>query len=213
MNQFRIAYFVNQQPEVSHTFIRREILALERQGFEVMRIAARGWDKELVDTEDVREQENTRYVLQAGMTGLALAVLKVVVTRPFRFFVAFKLAVKMGIRADRPLPVHLIYLAEACCMIPWLDDFGARHIHAHFGTNSAEIVMLAHALGGPAYSFTVHGPEEFDKPQFLGIGEKVRRSAFVVAISSYGRSQLYRWVEHAYWSKVNVIQRRQAEET
>ena len=205
MNQFRIAYFVNQQPEVSHTFIRREILALERQGFEVMRIAARGWDKELVDTEDVREQENTRYVLQAGMTGLALAVLKVVVTRPFRFFVAFKLAVKMGIRADRPLPVHLIYLAEACCMIPWLDDFGARHIHAHFGTNSAEIVMLAHALGGPAYSFTVHGPEEFDKTQFLGIGEKVRRSAFVVAISSYGRSQLYRWVEHAYWSKVNVI--------
>jgi len=90
-------------------------------------------------------------------------------------------------------------------MLPWLKSFGAVHVHAHFGTNSAELVMLARALGGPSYSFTVHGPEEFDKPQFLGIGEKVRRSAFVVAISSYGRSQLYRWVEHAHWPKVKVV--------
>ena len=29
----RIAYLVNQYPKVSHSFIRREILALERQGF------------------------------------------------------------------------------------------------------------------------------------------------------------------------------------
>ncbi len=205
VNQFRIAYFVNQYPKVSHSFIRREILALERQGFEVLRIALRGWDAELVDAEDVREQEQTRYVLQAGIASLVLAMLMFFVTRPFRFFVALKLAIKMGMRADRPLPVHLVYLAEACCMIPWLKDFGAHHVHAHFGTNSAEIVMLANALGGPVYSFTVHGPEEFDKPKFLGIGEKVRRSAFVVAISSYGRSQLYRWVEHAHWSKVRVV--------
>jgi hypothetical protein len=65
--------------------------------------------------------------------------------------------------------------------------------------------MLAHALGGRSYSFTVHGPEEFDKAQLLGIGEKVRRSAFVVAISSYGRGQLYRWIEHAHWPKVKVV--------
>lgn len=65
--------------------------------------------------------------------------------------------------------------------------------------------MLAHALGGPRYSFTVHGPEEFDKPRFIGLGEKIHRSAFAVAISSYGRSQLYRWVEHEHWPKVHVV--------
>lgn len=201
----RIAYFINQYPKVSHTFIRREILSLERQGFDVLRIALRGWDAELVDVEDVREREHTRYVLQAGMVGLILAALRILVTRPVRFLGALKLALKMGIRADRPLPYHLIYLAEACCIFSWLKEFGALHVHAHFGTNSAEIVMLAHTLGGPTYSFTVHGPNEFDKPQFLGIGEKVRRSAFVVAISSYGRSQLYRWVDHAHWFKVKVV--------
>ena len=45
----RVAYLINQYPKVSHTFIRREILALERQGHEVVRIALRGWDDELMD--------------------------------------------------------------------------------------------------------------------------------------------------------------------
>jgi hypothetical protein len=34
----RIAYFINQYPKVGHSFIRREILALEHQGFSVQRI-------------------------------------------------------------------------------------------------------------------------------------------------------------------------------
>lgn len=38
----RIACFINQHPKVSHSFIRREILALERQGIEAQRIAFHG---------------------------------------------------------------------------------------------------------------------------------------------------------------------------
>jgi glycosyltransferase involved in cell wall biosynthesis len=201
----RVAYFINQYPKVSHAFIRREILALERQGVEVLRIALRGWDAELVDEEDHGEKARTRYALQQGVPALLFAVLRVSATSPGRFFSALALAIRMGWRAERPLPFHLVYLAEACLVLPWLKSSGATHVHAHFGTNSAEVVMLAHALGGPAYSFTVHGPEEFDKPQFLGIGEKVRRAAFVVAITSFARSQLYRWVEHAHWPKIEVV--------
>ena len=201
----RIAYFINQYPKVSHSFIRREILALERNGFEVQRIALRGWDDGLVDEEDLRERERTRYVLQDGLKGLVVPVLQALLNRPSRFFAALVLALRMGRRADRAWPYHLVYLAEACRLLPWLREFGATHVHAHFGTNSAEVVMLAQALGGPSYSFTVHGPEEFDKPQFIHLGEKVRRAAFVVAISSYGRSQLFRWVDHAHWPKVKVV--------
>ncbi|MGV8892526.1 MAG: glycosyltransferase [Burkholderiaceae bacterium] len=201
----KIAYLVNQYPKVSHSFIRREILALERQGFEVQRIAVRGWDGELVDDEDLRERDHTRYVLQDGMTSLLAASIRMLATSPLRFFHALRLALKMGRRADRSWPFHLIYLAEACRIVPWLDAFGARHLHAHFGTNSAEVAMLATTLGGPPYSFTVHGPEEFDKPEFLGIKEKVSRCTFVVAISSYGRSQLFRWISYVDWPKVQVV--------
>ena len=53
----RIAYLINQYPKVSHSFIRREILALERQGTAVIRIALRGWDGPIVDEKDVLERK------------------------------------------------------------------------------------------------------------------------------------------------------------
>ncbi|WP_248919864.1 glycosyltransferase [Pseudomonas entomophila] len=201
----RIAYFINQYPKVSHSFIRREILALERQGFEIQRIALRGWDAELQDEEDLLERDRTRYILQDGLRGLLAPTWQLLRAQPRRFLAALRLALRTGRRADRPWPYHLVYLAEACRLVQWLQAAGAEHVHAHFGTNSAEVVMLANALGGPGYSFTVHGPEEFDKPQFLHMGEKVRRAAFVAAVSSYGRSQLYRWVAHEHWAKVKVV--------
>jgi colanic acid/amylovoran biosynthesis glycosyltransferase len=201
----KIAYLVNQYPKVSHSFIRREILALERQGFEVERIAVRGWGDQLVDPEDQRERTRTRYVLQGGALALAGAVLRQFAASPLRFARTLGLAWRMGQRAARPWPIHMVYLAEACRVVPWLQQAGTRHLHAHFGTNSAEVAMLVHALGGPPYSFTVHGPEEFDQPEFLHLAEKIRRSAFVVAISSYGRSQLYRWIGQRDWPKVQVV--------
>ncbi|MBP0596910.1 glycosyltransferase [Herbaspirillum sp. LeCh32-8] len=201
----KIAYFINQYPKVSHSFIRREIAAVEEQGFEVQRIALRGWDAEVVDEDDRAERARTQYILQRGMGGLLAPLARRLMARPGRFFSALGLAFRMAMRGERSLPYHLVYLAEAAQVVEWTAAFGAHHIHAHFGTNSTEIVMLAQALGGPSYSFTVHGPEEFDKPFALGLDEKIRRSAFTVAITSFCQSQLYRWVEQSAWSKVAIV--------
>ena len=199
----KLAYFVNQYPKVSHSFIRRELLALERQGCEVLRIALRGWGEPLPDEEDQRERQRTRYVLRRGVRGLLLPLLVMLVRRPVRLLAAFRLALRMSRDSDRPLPYHLIYVIEACRIALWLTDAGIEHLHAHFGTNSAEIAMLVRALGGPPYSFTVHGPDEFIRP--MGLEEKIHRAAFVVAISDFGRSQLYMRSRYADWPKVRVV--------
>lgn len=201
----RIAYFINQYPKVSHSFIRREILALERQGASVTRLALRGWNDPVVDAEDQAEQGKTHYVLQGGLLGLLAATFAHLVRNPLRWCKALLLASRMARLSDRPLPYHWIYLAEACKVLALLRGAGVEHVHAHFGTNSAEVVMLAHALGGPGYSFTVHGPEEFDKPQAIHLADKIASSRFVVAISSFGRSQLCRWLPHGLWPKVQVV--------
>ena len=200
-----IAYLINQYPRVSHSFIRREIQALERQGLKVMRISIRGWDEPLADADDLEERKRTRYVLRDGTLALILATLGLALAHPGHFLRAAALAITMGRHSDRPLPVHLIYLAEACRVFRWLKHEEVSHLHAHFGTNSAEVAMLVNALGGPAWSFTVHGPEEFDKPLAIGLPEKIRRANFTVAISSYGRSQLYRWAARQDWRKIHVV--------
>lgn len=200
-----IAYYVNQYPKVSHSFVRREILALVRQGLHIQRIALRGWDETLVDQDDLSERELTQYVLQGGIFGLLGVTVRTAFARPRRFIAALRLAWRMSVHADRPLYYHLIYLAEACRTVQWLIAGRAQHIHAHFGTNSTEVVMLAAQLTHLTYSFTVHGPDEFDKPEFIHLGSKIQRAAFVVAISSYGRSQMYRWLPLAQWGKVQVV--------
>src|SRR5215207_5056694 len=181
----RIAYLVNHYPAVSHSFIRREIMALEAQGLQIERIALRGWDGALADPLDVAERDRTRFVLRRGITSLLGAALRQLASRPTAVLAGVGQAIRMAKGSDRSLAYHAIYLAEACLVAQWLREAGVRHVHAHFGTNSAEVAMLAAPLAGASYSFTVHGPDEFDRPQAIGLAEKIRRAAFVVGISSF----------------------------
>ncbi|MGE3532897.1 MAG: glycosyltransferase family 4 protein [Steroidobacteraceae bacterium] len=197
-----IAYLINEYPKISHSFIRREIHAVERQGFRVMRIALRGWDSELADAADREERLKTRYVLHTGVAPLLWALARTLLATPVRFVRAIAMAIRIGTRAERPLPFHLAYLAEACRILAWLKKSGVSHLHAHFGSNSAEIAMFIHMLGGPPYSFTVHGLDELVSG---GITEKLRISAFVVGVSSFGRSQLFLRSDPSLWSKIHVI--------
>src|ERR1700751_1707892 len=110
----RVAYLINQYPKVSHTFIRREIHALERQGLNVTRIAIRGWDAEFVDEDDKSEQLRTRYILRDGAVSLLTATLVMALLHPIRFARALCICCQMSRKSDRPLPIHLAYLFEAC---------------------------------------------------------------------------------------------------
>ncbi|NEP13297.1 MAG: glycosyltransferase family 4 protein [Symploca sp. SIO2C1] len=200
-----IAYLVNQYPKVSHSFIRREIAGLEACGIKVARFAIRSCSSELVDGADKLELEKTRVVLDSGIGGLLFGLLRVAITRSVPFLKALLLTLKIGLGSERGIFNHLAYLAEACILLGWFSQSNITQVHAHFGTNSTTVAMLCQVLGGPPYSFTVHGPEEFDKTQLIALPEKIKRAAFVVAVSSFGKSQLYRWCEHEHWSKIHVV--------
>jgi glycosyltransferase involved in cell wall biosynthesis len=75
----------------------------------------------------------------------------------------------------------------------------------HFGTNVATIARLIRRLGGPPYSFTVHGPTEFDAAIGFDLAGKIREARFVVAITDYCSAQLRRWVATDSWDKIGVV--------
>jgi glycosyltransferase involved in cell wall biosynthesis len=200
-----IAYLINQYPKVSHSFIRREIVALEELGTPVLRVSLRGWDADLADPADVEERSKTTYLLRGGLGRLVAAGLATMLTRPTKALRTLALAMRLSRGSDRSLPYHLVYLLEAAALVRLLDRRGIRHLHAHFGTNPAEIATLARCLGGPPFSFTVHGPEEFDRPGELKLRQKGARAAAVVAISHYCRSQLSRFMDPADVRKIAIV--------
>jgi glycosyltransferase involved in cell wall biosynthesis len=201
----KIGYFVNQYPAVSHTFIRREIRALEALGVEVVRYALRVRADGLTDPEDQRERERTAYVLGAGAHVLLRSTARAFLMQPRAALDALRLALKIGWRSDRGLLRHLAYLAEAAALAAWCRRDGIAHLHAHFGTNSAAVAMLAWRFSGISYSFTAHGPEEFEKAALLSLDEKLRHAAFAVCVSSFGRSQLMRLVPETLWGKIKLV--------
>lgn len=201
----KLAYLINQYPKVSHSFIRREIKALEKLAGPITRISVRRVNEPIIDPTDIEEQKHTRFMLDEGKLGLASALTRVASQDPVRFKDASQLAATLGMHSERGLVYHGAYLAEACLLKIWCEREGITHIHVHFGTNPATVAMLCHALGGPAFSMTVHGPEEFDTAHAIGLGEKIKRSTFVVGISSFTRSQLWRYTPHHMWNKIHVV--------
>lgn len=200
----KIAYLVNTYPRPSHTFIRREIRALERQGFDIHRFAMRSDRRNLNDPDDKAEDQRTEHVLEQGEAGLFLGALACALRHPLRMAQAIGVAWRQGGRARLRLK-HLIYVAEAAYIARRCKALGVQHLHAHFGTNSATVADLQRILGGPRWSFTTHGPEEFDAPVALSLGEKAAAASFTVAVSSFGRSQLCRWAPVDIWPRIKVV--------
>lgn len=200
-----VAYLINQYPQASQTFIRREIHALEKLGIAVERFTIRRSDVALVDERDKAEQAKTRVVLDVGGVGLLGAVLRTFLTNSLGAARGLAEAIRRGIGSHTGLIKHLIYFAEACVLLRWFAERQIAHVHSHFGTNSTLVAMLVRVMGGPAYSFTSHGPEEYDKPEALSLPRKVELSKFVVAISEFGCSQLYRWCRYEDWPKVRLV--------
>jgi len=107
----KVAYLVNRYPTNSHTFIRREIQALEALGIPVERFSLRPVSKgDLADADYHAELERTRAVLSIGALGLFAGMARTILTRPLRFLAALRLAIRVGHRSDRGMLNHLAYL-------------------------------------------------------------------------------------------------------
>lgn len=200
-----IAYLTNQYPKVSHSFIRREICALEERGWRISRFSIRRTREGLPDPADHLEAARTRVLVDGSSASLGRAWLGTLRSRPTQFKSALRLALKMGAQSERGTARHLAYLAEACVLRRECAEQDIHHLHAHHGTNSAAVALLCNLLGGPAYSFTVHGPEEFEHAARLALGEKIAPAAFVVSVSEYGRAELFRWCAVPDRAKIHLV--------
>lgn len=201
----RLAYLCNVYPAVSHSFVRREIEGVEAAGHFVHRFTMRPPRDDLRDKADFREAAKTESILAQGPARLVFAMLALALSRPGKTIAAMEAAWRLSGPGVKSKSRHLAYWLEAAWFTRRLDQLNIEHVHAHFGTNPAAVAAIACAWGGPPFSFTAHGPDEFDAPIELSLGAKVAASSFVAAISSYGRSQLMRWSDPGHWQKIEVI--------
>jgi len=203
--RLRLAYLTTEYPKTSHTFIRREIEGLERRGHHVLRLSVREAPDPVVDPADKREAGLTTYCLRQPPSVFARTGARALLLEPRGLGAAARAVVSMNRRSERGMVRHAAYLAEACFIRDVLRQNSIEHLHVHFGTNAAAVARLVRRLGGPPYSMTIHGPDEFDAPLGFSLGEKIAEAAFAVAVSDFGSAQLRRWIAPEHWHKVHVV--------
>ncbi len=192
-----IGYILNTYPVPSATFIRREIHALEDIGFKVTPFACRRFAGDLVDPKDRSEAARTEYLLDGKLGDLLLASIRELLTNITGVWRTLPIWKQLLSNAGGGFIRHAAYLMQAASLRQKASRLGIRHLHAHFGTNATAIAMLAHCLGGPDYSFTAHGPNEFDNPEAQSFALKIQNAAFVLAISDYCKNLLTSFSQRA----------------
>lgn len=201
----KLAYLLNSYPMTSTTFIRREIAAIERAGVPVKRFAVRHWSERLVDPQDMSERGRTEYLLTGHSARLMGGMARHALFHPHGFGEALDAAGALSRAAGGGFVRHTAYLAQAIRLRRRCAELGITHVHAHFSTNAAAVAMLCHRLGGPRYSFTVHGPDELDDLAASSFVEKALYAAHVVAISEYCRARLEEHLPDYLHDRIRVI--------
>lgn len=210
----RVAYLTSQYPALSHAFIEREIEAIRACGVDVETYSVRPCGEADLRSATMRAEAARTSVLRGsppGDWGRALTGLGA--RRPDVLAAGLQLAGRSGRRSLRSKTWQLFYLAEAVLLYDRLRALGMRHVHAHFANVGADVARLTAGLGraedGPdagwRWSFTMHGPTEFEDVAGFDLAAKVRSADGVSCISDFCRSQLMRFVEPEHWAKLRVV--------
>ena len=204
-----VAYLTGHYPKASHTFILREIAALERRGIPVLRWSLRRpAQAELIGPEERAEAARCGYLVERAARAphrLVLAHLALAARAPGRYLHAAGLAARSARPGLRGALWALFHFAEAGLLARSLGAAGARHLHNHFADTSATVAMLAAALAALPFSYTLHGPAELYEPEGNALALKTARARFVACISHYARAQAMLFSAPGHWDRLHIV--------
>jgi glycosyltransferase involved in cell wall biosynthesis len=203
-----VVYLTGEYPRATDTFIQREVAALRALGIDVRTCTVRATPaSHHVGPEQQSEAAQTFAVQNDALKPWKLIRDHVASIRraPGRYLRALWLAMRTGSPGPVGFAYQLFYFAEAGVLAEHLHRQGAFHLHNHFGNSSCSVAMLASALSGVPYSYTLHGPAELFEPMRWRIDLKIARASFVACISHFARSQGMLFADQAHWRKMHVI--------
>jgi colanic acid/amylovoran biosynthesis glycosyltransferase len=176
-----VAYLVNRYPEASLTTIRREIDAVGNEGIHVLRFAHRPSAQPLGGDRDDVEIRRTEFLATGGMLALARPLVRTLIMRPLALANALRAVVRL-----KPLKIrNFSYLLLACRLKERLAEAGVPLLHVHFAQSSAIVAMLSRCLGGPRWTVTVHGPEDFEPAHRRMLATLATHASAAVAVSEW----------------------------
>lgn len=183
----KIAYIMSRFPHLPETFILREMIALEKLGWQIELYPL------LIQRQELIHHEARPWLVRAHVIPwISFDLLKVnlarLVLRPRQYLSLFYRIFRENFRSPKFLARALLLFPRAVWMADKFKANGITHIHAHYATHPALVAWLINQLTGISYSVTVHAHDIFvEKPM---LATKLQDSVFVSSISEFNRKYL-----------------------
>jgi colanic acid/amylovoran biosynthesis glycosyltransferase len=202
----RIGYLTDHYPALSHTFIRREALALRARGISVSTFSvhkATGWNT--LSDADRQEAKTTRNVRPISLRRVLETHVWALRREPRRYASTLLDALRTRPKGMKELLWRLFYFGEAMPLAKLVHEEQIEHLHNHFANSGADVGYLTARYLDIPWSLTLHGTSCFDYPSGQTLGAKIRFASFVACVSDFGRAQAMRTVPRAFWDKLHIV--------
>lgn len=202
MKRPRLAYVMSRFPHLTETFILREMVELEYQGWSVSLYPL------ILQSQDVVHPDASAWMVRAVRlpflsAEVVSANVRILVEQPMRYATTIATALAKNLRSPRFLIRTAALLPKMVCAADRMRREGIDHVHVHYATHPGLAGWVIHRLTGIPFSITVHGHDLFVNRTMLVA--KLREAAFIVAISEFNRRFLRDNVGDWTTPKVNVI--------
>ena len=202
----RILYLTSQYPAPSHTFIRREVRSLRRQGLNIQTASIRRpGTHELLGHGDTEEANLTFYVLPPKPVAIVKALVWALKDHPGATWRTLKLAFTHRVPGLRAMLWAVFYFVEAIYLAQHARGAEIAHVHNHFANPAATVGLLVTRFLGLSWSLTLHGISEFDYPAGVLLPEKLKAADFVACVSHFGKAQAMRMCPPHHWHKFQIV--------
>lgn len=183
----KIAYIMSRFPNLTETFILREMIEIERLGWKIDLYPL------ILQKQTVVHPEAKPFLLHTHDTPiLSISTLRENLRAFFKHPLQY---LSLGVQVvweNRTSPKFLlralVVFPKSVQMASLMKQDGVSHIHAHFATHPALAAWIIHKLTNIPYSVTIHAHDIFVEKAMLA--KKLKDAAFIVAISNYNRKYL-----------------------
>lgn len=198
----RLGYLMSRFPHLPETFILREMIELQRLGWDI-RIYPLILQRQNVQHGDVdRLWKQTTYIPFFSFEVL-VANLKMFFTSPGKYCVALVKSLGGNLSSPKFFLRTLALFPKAAALSQQLQKDGVTHLHVHYATHPAMVAWIIHQLTGISYSVTAHAHDIYVNHAMLAA--KLHDAAFVVTISEFNRRYLENLLGKWISPKIHII--------
>ena len=205
----RIAVLVPILPDLSHTFVYREVLGMRQNGGAFALIALEKGDPSIVHPEAQALLRTAIFPPDLSAARYLLSYLQFLIRSPRRMARLIQLYLP-GSHGDALLFLRVDQYQNVChpmralALAKRLKRLNITHIHAHGSTYPATRAMASSILLDGTFSFSTFVDFDYET-DFKMLHEKVRLAEFVITTTHYCVDRLLSLTSEDYKSKIHTV--------